>query len=165
MIKKGIFWFLGSLLFHVFFLLLNYQEEIFDRDIIVKCNTFTIVYAIINSLIIGILTPWLLKKQKEDITKKKWFIVYWIVTDLSMCFILYIQQVSLEEFSLFSFILTQIIGLLGGVLAGYLWIKSMFSIAKKEELIKIIYEIRKYLMYRRSCFNYSIFVSFIKYVN
>lgn len=136
MIKKGIFWFLGSLLFHVFFLLLNYQEEIFDRDIIVKCNTFTIVYAIVNSLIIGILTPWLLKKQKEDITKKKWFIVYWIVTDLSMCFILYIQQVSLEEFSLFSFILTQIIGLLGGVLAGYLWIKSMFSIAKKRRTNK-----------------------------
>lgn len=136
MIKKGIFWFLGSLIFHVFFLLLNYQEEIFDRDIIVKCNTFTIVYAIINSLIIGILTPWLLKKQKEDITKKKWFIVYWIVTDLSMCFILYIQQVSLEEFSLFSFILTQIIGLLGGVLAGYLWIKSMFSIAKKRRTNK-----------------------------
>lgn len=131
MIKKGIFWFLGSLIFHVFFLLLNYQEEIFDRDIIVKCNTFTIVYAIVNSLIIGILTPWLLKKQKEDITKKKWFIVYWIVIDLSMCFLLYIQQVSLEEFSLFSFILTLIIGLLGGVLAGYLWIKSMFSIAKK----------------------------------
>lgn len=136
MIKKGIFWFLGSLLFHVFFLLLNYQEEIFDRDIIVKCNTFTIVYAIINSLIIGILTPWLLKKQKEDITKKKWFIVYWIVTDLSMCFLLYIQQVSLEEFSLFSFILTLIIGLLGGVLAGYLWIKSMFSIAKKRRTNK-----------------------------
>lgn len=136
MIKKGIFWFLGSLIFHVFFLLLNYQEEIFDRDIIVKCNTFTIVYAIINSLIIGILTPWLLKKQKEDITKKKWFIVYWIVTDLSMCFILYIQQVSLEEFSLFSFILTLIIGLLGGVLAGYLWIKSMFSIAKKRRTNK-----------------------------
>ena len=131
MIKKGIFWFLGSLIFHVFFLLLNYQEEIFDRDIIVKCNTFTIVYAIVNSLIIGILTPWLIKKQKEDITKKKWFIVYWIVIDLSMCFLLYIQQVSLEEFSLFSFILTLIIGLLGGVLAGYLWIKSMFSIAKK----------------------------------
>ena len=136
MIKKGIFWFLGSLIFHVFFLLLNYQEEIFDRDIIVKCNTFTIVYAIINSLIIGILTPWLLKKQKEDITKKKWFIVYWIVTDLSMCFSLYIQQVSLEEFSLFSFILTLIIGLLGGVLAGYLWIKSMFSIAKKRRTNK-----------------------------
>ena len=136
MIKKGIFWFLGSLLFHVFFLLLNYQEEIFDRDIIVKCNTFTIVYAIVNSLIIGILTPWLLKKQKEDITKKKWFIVYWIVIDLSMCFLLYIQQVSLEEFSLFSFILTLIIGLLGGVLAGYLWIKSMFSIAKKRRTNK-----------------------------
>ncbi len=136
MIKKGIFWFLGSLIFHVFFLLLNYQEEIFDRDIIVKCNTFTIVYAIVNSLIIGILTPWLLKKQKEDITKKKWFIVYWIVTDLSMCFLLYIQQVSLEEFSLFSFILTLIIGLLGGVLAGYLWIKSMFSIAKKRRTNK-----------------------------
>lgn len=136
MIKKGIFWFLGSLIFHVFFLLLNYQEEIFDRDIIVKCNTFTIVYAIVNSLIIGILTPWFLKKQKEDITKKKWFIVYWIVTDLSMCFILYIQQVSLEEFSLFSFILTLIIGLLGGVLGGYLWIKSMFSIAKKRRTNK-----------------------------
>ena len=68
--------------------------------------------------------PWFQTKQQENPTKKQWHLLSWSITfGLPMSFLLYSQQVAIQEIVIWYFFLSLGIGLLSGLLAGFFWYK------------------------------------------
>ena len=133
MIKKNLLWFAVGLLIHIICFLIVDCEDIYMFQMKTKSSIFILLYALLNSLIIGVLEPWFQIKQKETPRKKQWHCLSWAITfGLPMGFWLYIQQVAFQEIDISFFFLSLVIGLLSGLLAGYIWIKLMMSIANKK---------------------------------
>ncbi len=131
MIKKNILWFAIGLIIHIICFLIAYEEDISMFNIQTKSSIFILLYALLNSLIIGGLEPWFQIKQKGNPTKKTWHLLNWAITfGLPMGFLFYIQQIALQEVVSY-FFLSLAIGLLSGLLAGYIWTMLMKSIVNK----------------------------------
>lgn len=147
MTKKYLLWFTIGIFIHAILFLLVYYEEIFQTNDIRDCSLFIIIYALLNSLIIGACEPWFQTKQRENPAKKQWHLLSWSITfglpmgfllyiqkvtfDLPMAFLLYFQQVAIQEIVIWYFFLSLVIGLLSGLLVGYLWSK-IITIPSKE---------------------------------